>query len=127
MIVVVFEIIIAIILSIEQVLVCRISLYSPPNAGYGTSCDEFCSRGDGIWMISSTFSGEKPNELIRVTKQQLDSQDLLFWLDGFQADRIALLRVPIPDGNSHCLLNFKIYFVGWVMTYKEFKNVSNPA
>ena len=46
--VVVFELIIAIILSIEQVLVCRISLYSPPHAGHGTSCDEFCSGGDGI-------------------------------------------------------------------------------
>ena len=62
MMVVVFKLIIAIILSIEQVLVCRISSYSPTHARYETSCEEFCSGGDGIWMISSTFCGEK-NEL----------------------------------------------------------------
>ena len=50
---------------------------------------EFCSGGDGIWMISLHFVVEKPTELKRVTKQQLDSQDLFFWLDGFQGDRIC--------------------------------------
>ena len=39
------ELTIANILSIEQVLVCRMLLYSPPQAGYGTSCDESCLGG----------------------------------------------------------------------------------
>ena len=38
--VVLFELMIASILSMEQVSDCKISLYSPPQAGYGTSSVE---------------------------------------------------------------------------------------
>ena len=38
--VVLFELTIASILSMEQVLDCKMSLYSPPQAGYGTSSEE---------------------------------------------------------------------------------------
>ena len=54
---------IANILSIEQVLVCRMLLYSPPQAGYGTSCDVSCLGGDGISMISSISCGGKINSI----------------------------------------------------------------
>ena len=80
---VILELMIAIIWSIEQVLVCRILLYSPPQLGYGTSCDECCSGSDGISMLSSISLGGKITVLNQVTKQQLDSQFLLFWFDGF--------------------------------------------
>ena len=54
---------IANILSIEHELVCRMLLYSPPQAGYRTSCDESCLRGDGISMISSISFGGKINSI----------------------------------------------------------------
>ena len=38
-------------------------LYSPPQAGYRTSCDESCLRGDGISMISSISFGGKINSI----------------------------------------------------------------
>ena len=50
---------IANILSIEQVLVCRMLLYSPHQAGYGTSCDESCLGSDGNWMIYVISCGGK--------------------------------------------------------------------
>ena len=48
MMVALFEQMIANILVIEQVLVCRMLLYSCPQAGYGTRCDESSLEGDGI-------------------------------------------------------------------------------
>ena len=67
----------------EQVLVCRMLLYSPPQAGYGTSCDESCLGGVGISMISSISCGWKINSIKTGTEQLLGSRDLFFWLDGF--------------------------------------------
>ena len=73
------------ILSIEQVLVFRMLLYSPPQAGYGTSCDESCLGGYGILKISSILALGKSTQL----KQVLGSRNLFFWLDGLQGDWIS--------------------------------------
>ena len=104
---------IANMLSVEQVLVCRVLLYSPPQSGYGTSCDKSCLGGDGISMISSISYGGKINSIRKkqVTEQPLGCRDLFFRLDGFQEDWIS--GTPC---NSHCLFNSKIDLVGWMIT-----------
>ena len=64
--VVLIELMIASKLSMEQVFDCKISLYSPPQAGYGTSSVQSDSWGEAklkesstAGKISSTITGNK--------------------------------------------------------------------
>ena len=85
--VVLFELMIASILSMEQVLDCKISLYSPPQAGYGTSSVAPVHEVKlNCWNLLHVG---KSAPLSQATRRLVDSRNLFFRLDGSQEDRMC--------------------------------------